>query len=257
MAAFVIKDGQVYYNEYNISGLLNSVTIDYSGDVPEANVLSGDGTKRRVSGLIDVSISCPGYLDASPADMVIYDRIGNVIAGDMSVAPQNPNEGSRAFFLKVHQGTYNILGAIGDVAPFSLDASSNHPLIKGVVGAIGSKDNIGGSGAVVDEGLILNLGAVPAGRKMYAMLHAVKADGTTPTLDVTIQSATAMGFGNTTDEITFTQVTGSPSHELISVDGPITNQFWRVEWEVNGLDGGTPSIGDADYDIFVALGIAV
>ena len=55
MAAFVIRDGQVYYNEFNISGLLNSVTIDYSGDVPEANVLSGDGTKRRVSGLIDVA----------------------------------------------------------------------------------------------------------------------------------------------------------------------------------------------------------
>ena len=249
MAAFVIKDGQVYYNEYNVSGLLNSVTIEYSGDVPEANVLSGDGTKRRVSGLVDVSISCPGYIDASPADMVIYDRIGNVIAGDMSIAPQNPNEGSRAFFLKVHQGTYNILGAVGDVAPFSLDASSNHPLIKGVVGAIGSKDNIGAPGAVVDEGMIFNLGDVPSGLKMYAMLHAVKADGTTPTLDVTIQSATALGFGNTTDEITFTQVTGSPFHELISVDGPITNEFWRVQWEVDGDDG--------DYDIFVALGIAV
>ena len=43
----------------------------------------------------------------------------------------------------------------------------------------------------------------------------------------------------------------------MSVDGPITNEFWRVQWEVNGLDGGTPSIGDGDYDVFVALGIAV
>ena len=188
--------------------------------------------------------------------MVIYDRIGNVIAGDMSIAPQNPNEGSRAFFLKVNQGTYNILGAIGDVAPFSLDASSNHPLIKGIVGAIGSKNNIGepDPGSITDQGMIFNLGAVPAGRKMYAMLHVVKAEGTTPTLDVTIQSATAIGFGNVTDEITFTQVTGFPSHELISIDGPITNRFWRVEWEINGLDTSTPPVGDADYDIFVAFG---
>lgn len=255
MAAFVIRDGQVYYNEFNISGLLNSVTIDYTGDVPEANVLSGDGTKRRVSGLIDVAISCPGYVDASDADREIYERIGNVIAGDMSIAPQNPNEGSRAYFLKVHQGTYNILGAIGEVAPFTLDAASNHPLIKGTVGAIGEKGNVGESGALEGNGAVMNLGAVPAGSKMYAMLHVISVEGTAPTLDVTVKSATAVGFANDTDEISFAQVTSSPTHQLLSVDGPKTNRFWRVTWEVGGTDGATPPVGDSVYEIFVAMGI--
>ena len=241
MAAFVIKDGQVYYNEFDISGLLNSVTIDYAGDVPEANVLSGDGTKRRVSGLIDVSISCPGYLDASAADKVIYDRIGNVIAGDMTIAPQNPSEGSRAYFLKVNQGTYNILGAVGDVAPFTLDASSNGPLIRGVVGGVGSKD-AGGSGSIFE------LGAVPAGYKMYAMLHVVGMTGTSPTLNVTVASADSKAFTSHTvqNDLTFTEVTGTPSHQLLSFDGPETDEFWRVNWAVKS---------GAEYKIFVALGI--
>ena len=240
MAAFVIKDGQVYYNEFDISGLLNSVTIDYSGDVPEANVLSGDGTKRRVSGLIDVSISCPGYLDASAADKVIYDRIGNVIAGNMSIAPQNPNEGSRAYFLKVNQGTYNILGAIGDVAPFTLDASSNSPLIRGVVGAVGSKDSS-------DAGLVLELGAIPDGYKLYAMLHVVEVTGTSPTLSVVITSDDAKTFGGPSIQAALTmKATGMPTHQLVSLDGPKTDTFWRVNWIVKS---------GAVYKIFVALGI--
>ena len=243
MAAFVIKDGQVYYNEFDISGLLNSVTIEYSGDVPEANVLSGDGTKRRVSGLIDVSISCPGYLDASAADKVIYDRIGNVIAGDMSIAPQNPTEGSRAYFLKVNQGTYNILGAVGDVAPFTLDASSNHPLIRGVVGAVGSKDAAGTSS-------VFELGEIPDGYKMYAMLHVVGITGTAPTLGITIASADNKAFNSPTVQtsLTFTAVKGLLTHQLLSLDGPETDTFWQVIWSVKS---------GAEYKIFVALGIGI
>ena len=243
MAAFVIKDGQVYYNEFDISGLLNSVTIDYSGDVPEANVLSGDGTKRRVSGLIDVSISCPGYLDASAADKVIYDRIGNVIAGNMSIAPQSPIEGSRAYFLKVNQGTYNILGAVGDVAPFTLDASSNSPLIRGIVGAVGSKDATGKSS-------VFELGEIPDGYKMYAMLHVVEVTGTGPTLAVTVSSADNKAFGSPTvqSELTFTAVKGVLTHQLLSLDGPETDTFWRVNWVVKS---------GAEYKIFVALGIGI
>ena len=242
MAAFVIKDGQVYYNEFDISGLLNSVTINYSGDVPEANVLSGDGTKRRVSGLIDVSISCPGYLDASAADKVIYDRIGNVIAGNMSIAPQSPAEGSRAYFLKVNQGTYNILGAVGDVAPFTLDASSNSPLIRGVVGAVGSKD-------ASDAGLALEIGEIPDGYKMYAMLHVVEVTGTRPTLSVVVTSDDAKAFGNPSIQTALTmKATGTPTHQLVSLDGPKTDTFWRVNWIVKAA---------STYKIFVALGIGI
>ena len=240
MAAYVLVDAQIYYNEFNISGLMNQVAVQYNADTPEATVLSGDGTRRRISGLIDVQVNGTGYIDQSEKDKGIYDRIGNSLAGDLSVASENGAVGSRAYFLKVHQGTYNILGAVGEVAPFTLDTMANHRLVRGIIGAVGVKDSD-------DVSAIFELGPVAADGGIFAVMHVIGVEGTTPTLDVKVQSSTAKAFTSSTDRLTFGQVTADPTSELKSLESAVTHRFWRVSWDLGGTK--------PKYDIFVALGV--
>ena len=239
MAAYVLVDAQIYYNEFNISGLMNQVAVQYNADTPEATVLSGDGTRRRISGLIDVQVNANGYIDQSAKDKGIYDRIGNSLAGNLSVASENGVLGSRAYFLKVHQGTYNILGAIGEVAPFTLDTMANDRLVRGIIGATGVKDSDGSE--------TFKLGPVAADGGIFAMMHVIGVEGTTPTLDVKVQSSTAKAFTSKTERFAFTQVTADPTSELKSLESAVTDEHWRVAWELGGTD--------PVYDIFVALGV--
>ena len=240
MTAYVLVDARIYYNEFDISGLLNSTTIEYNADTPDASVFAGDGTRRRISGLIDVAVNSAGYIDQSDKDKSIYERIGNTEAADLTVAAENAMEGSRAYFLKVHQGTYNILGGIGEVAPFTLDTKANHRLVRGIVGAVGVKDSDGTSS-------VFDLGPVLAGDSIFSVLHVISAEGTTPTLDVVIKSSTAKAFGSPTDRITFGAVKGKLTHQLLSEVGPLTDRYWRVDWEIAGTD--------PEYDILIALGV--
>ena len=241
MAAYVLVDAQIYYNEFNISGLMNQVAVQYNADTPEATVLSGDGTRRRISGLIDVQVNGTGYIDQTDKDEGIYDRIGNSLAGDLSVASENGVVGSRAYFLRVHQGTYNILGAIGEVAPFTLDTMANHRLVRGIIGATGVKDADGVSP-------VFNLGPVAADGGIFAIMHVMSAEGTAaPTLDVTVESDADIAFASPINRLTFSQVTTSPTSQLVSLETAITDTHWRVAWDVGGTD--------PEYDLFVALGV--
>ena len=240
MVAYVIVDAQMYYNEFNISGLMNKVELQYNADTPEATALAGDGTRRRISGLIDVAVNSSGYVDQSAKDTAIYERIGHTQAADLSIAAQSNVEGSRAFFLRVNQSTYNILGAIGEVAPFSLDAMANRRLVRGIVGAVGVKDSDGVSS-------VFDLGSVAADGEIAASLHVMGVEGTNPTMDVEIKSSSSVNFTSPTNRLAFTEVTDAATHELMATNGPITDQYWRVDWDLSGVN--------PEYDMFLALGV--
>ena len=244
MAAFVILNSKLFYDEYDISGLTNQITLAYTADLPEANTLGGSGTRSRVRGLIDVTADIEGFVDASEVDEALYDGVGRTQQGIFSVGADPAEEGGRAYFIKTQQGSFNTGGAIGEVAPFSANLSaSGQPLVRGVIGAVGDKDSNGNS-------TVFNLGALPAGIELFASLHAVKVTedaipNPDPTLDVIVQSSAVQAFTGPTDRITFTEITDTPSSEFLVVRGAVTDEYWRVRWEVD----------DAEYDIFVAIGI--
>ncbi len=77
------------------------------------------------------------------------------------------------------------------------------------------------------------IGAVSSTQTLYAALHVISASGTSPTLDVKVQSDDNSGFTSATDRITFTQATDVTS-EWGSVGGAITDDYWRITYTVGG-----------------------
>lgn len=80
------------------------------------------------------------------------------------------------------------------------------------------------------------LGALSATQTMYAGLHVIAASGTTPTLDVIVQSDT-VGFASPTTRITFAQAVAKTS-AWGTVAGAVTDDYWRVSYTIAGT---TPS----------------
>jgi hypothetical protein len=247
MSSFVIKNANVFYNAQDITGFLNSVAMNYESGVQENTVL-GVGTRSRVAGLLDGSIDIAGYFEADSdstgdPDLSFFGEIGSATKGVISVAPDTANEGDRAYVLLCNQGSYNIGGTIGEVAPFNISLPSSGPIMRGILGANGQKTASGNTTSG------FTLPALGANDKLIASAHIIHNGGSTPTIDIIVVSDDDGTFGaGTTTRITFAQVTTTSSFQRIEVTpGVVADTDYRVEWT---LGGGSP-----DYNIFVVVGV--
>lgn len=241
MAAYVFKDAQALYAGRDVSGILNSVSISFTNDLQEDTTI-GDGTRSRKSGLVTSEISLDGFWDVG-TDSDIFSDVGGT--GEVfTVLPAANTVGSRCFFMKGIQESYEQSDEIGSLRPFNLVMQSNDPLIRGRSIAEETAATVDGS----SSNLIFP--ALASGERMFAVLHVLAVSGTNPTLDVVLKSDDdgTFGVGDTT-RITFTQATAAGA-EVLSVSGPITDQYWRAEWTVSDDSAGSPS-----FSFLVALGI--
>ncbi len=81
------------------------------------------------------------------------------------------------------------------------------------------------------------LRAISSGFKAFATLHVLSVSGTTPSLTVILESDDNSGFTSPATRATFTAAT-LVGGQHTSVDGPITDDYWRFKWTVSGT---TPS----------------
>lgn len=237
MPKFVLKDASVRFNEFDISGILNSINMDHSVEAVEANTFNID-SKRRLPGLESSSISHNGYWD-SAEDAELHSMLG---AGPLiySVAPLGDIEGGVAFTLQAHESSYSPGAAIGEVFGFTLNLESTGNLVRGVLGGVGAKvANGNGPGA--------NLGAVSSSQKVYASLHVIAKGGTTPTLNVVIESDNSNSFPSPITQLAFVQVGDALNSQFIEAVGPITDTWWRARWTLTGVG--------ATYTVFIVFGI--
>jgi hypothetical protein len=116
-------------------------------------------------------------------------------------------------------------------------SSSTGPVVRGL---LVHPSNVSRTSSSTGTGR--QLGAVAAGKSMYAALHVISASGTNPTLDVILQSDDNASFTSATSRITFTQATGRTS-QLSSVAGAITDDYWRVSYTIGGTN--TPTFAFA------------
>lgn len=98
-------------------------------------------------------------------------------------------------------------------------------------------------------GTAYQIGAVSATQRLYASLHVLSVSGTSPTLDVIVQSDT-VGFASPTSRVTFTQETAATAnYQASSVAGAITDTEWRVSYTIGGT-------GSPTFSFVVIVGIA-
>jgi hypothetical protein len=228
MADFIVKNQRVLIGGYDMSGRISEVALDYGADVPENSAL-GDDARSYLAGLKVASLGVSGYWDGTDIDPGLFANAG-AAAWPASVLASGSTEGSVAYFFQAVQAEYQMLGSIGEVAPFSAAArgADGYGLIRGTVLNNELRSTSG-------NGSQFTVGAASSSQRIYGALHVLAVTGTSPTLDVIIQSDTA-GFSSPTTRLTFAQKNAIGA-EFVSAAGPVTDTIWRVSHTIGGSAG--------------------
>ncbi len=227
MASQTLKNQKILMQGYDLTGQSNAIGFDYGAEVLDATVLGND-TRARAAGLKDTAISIQGFYDAAAQDIILMSDLG--VADAIVSILDDDAEGSRAYFLQSVLADYSVGEQAGNLLRFQCNVAGDDNLVRGVVLGDGMNAAKTSSADLAAQ----QLGAVAAGEKFYAGLHVFGVGGTSPQLDVVIESDVADDFsGSETERITFDPVTAIGA-QFKTVNGAITDTWWRAALTIAG-----------------------
>lgn len=219
----------------------------------QANVLDttavcvSDDWETAICGIKSVTWSAEVMQDFA-ADKVdaLTGLSGSTLAAStpLSVLPAGVTDGSLAYTFRANQLQYTPLQAqVGELAMASLGGKARQgPVVRGTVLHPPSTAR-----TTTANGTGRQLGALTAAQSLYVALHVTAASGTSPTLDIIVESDDNSGFTTPTTRATLTQVTAT-GWQWAAVAGAITDDYWRIGYTIGGT---TPS-----FEFCVVAGIA-
>jgi hypothetical protein len=235
MAVQYWSDMSILVDDIEMAG--NAKVFDLKTDVAvlDTTPLSTTGWTTVTGGLKSGTVNLEFMQD--PATLGVDDTLWPLLgtAGTVKSIVTNSADGSTAYLLQSIPLSYTpVSGNVGELAMGTISGSSSTgPVVRG---ALLHPSNV--SRTSTSTGTGRQLGAVVAGKSMYAALHVISAAGSTPTLAVILQSDDNAGFTTPTSRITFTTATGRTS-QMLSVAGAITDDYWRVSYTIGGTGGPT------------------
>lgn len=227
MATIVLTDAKSYLGEFNVSGDMNHITVNYGADAKEDTAF-GATFHTNKPGLRKATIHQEGYVQFGATTTTVDGRLYSKFAVadvPISVAAEGGDAGEVAFFMKALEAQYNLGAQVGEMLKFQIDAGAsgtNVQLVKGTIMEDGktARTTAGNSSSRA-------LGAVSATQKLHAVLHVLAFTGTNVVIKV---RSAVTDFATITDRITFLTVTAPTSEDPVPVAGAITDTFWRVDW---------------------------
>jgi len=222
----------------------NNLSVSLGADVQDASVV-GSTFHEKVLGMTDGSVDFSGFVDYYTGGEVqtglqtLYEAGGsNVVSLGVEAGAA---VGTVSYFGTGIISTLSKFGGISDVAPFNLTVELDD-LFRGRV--LGTQSGVTTTG--VEAGY--QLGAATSAQTIRSALHVFAVSGTTPTLDVVVESDTADTWGGAeTTRITHTQATAVTS-QLSTLVGPVTDTWWRITYTIGG--------GSPVFSFFHSLAIA-
>lgn len=230
MSKFVLKNCRPFLGAADLTTRSNQCELSVEVEEKDATafVASGDAWKEVLGGIKGVSWSGEGQWEAGDSgkvDDASFADLGQTRA--LTVCPETAVFSATAYLTGVMRSSYQQGAAVGDVAPWSAEASGVWPMARGLI-----LHDPGTARTTTGTGTPLLVGAVSSSQYAYATLHVVSFTGT-GSITVRIESDNAVGFPSATTIGTFTAATGRGS-EAIRTIGPITDTYFRPAWTVTG-----------------------
>lgn len=235
MAKTILTNVRCFAVAADLTANSNKVELSAEVEAKDATNYASEGWEENLGGIASAEISAEGQWEAgdpSKVDDASWSQFGGV--GPWSISANNDaSVGSLAYFTSALRSDYKLFDAVGEVAPWTGTAKSSWPLVRGQFAhPPGTARTASGTGTA------LNLGAVTAGRRLYAALHVLSVAGTTPSITARVESDDAVGFPSATTRLTFNAAT-AVGGQIIRTDGSaITDTWWRIAWTISGT---TPS----------------
>lgn len=240
----VASNRKLWLGSYDLSGHLQGAAVEIREESVD-DTRFGYVSRSAANGIEDFVLQHEGVWSAGTGapDNAIddYKGLADVLA---TWAPVDGDVGSVARIMRVTAPTYELGEKVGELQRFSVGVKAS-----GGAGAVRGYMAVNANLASTDDGTALNLGVLPTGKSLYAGLHVTAADGSSPTLDLIIESDTEEAFGDDpTTRITFTQMTAAGYQWGTPVAGPIADHdWWRASWTIGGSSS-------PNFDAVVAIG---
>jgi hypothetical protein len=244
VAKTILTNVRTFAVAADLTSHTNKVELAAEVEDKDATNFGSQGWSEVLGGLASAEISAEGQWEAGDpgkVDDASWSQLGGV--GPWSISANNGAAvGDLAYFTSALRSAYKLGEAVGEVAPWTGTAKSAWPLVRGQFA-----HPPGTARTATGTGTGLNLGAVAAGKRLYAALHVLSASGTTPSLTARVESSADNTFAAPTTRLTFTAATAVGGQILRTTGTAITDPWWRIAWTITGT---TPSF------LFVAtLGI--
>lgn len=231
MAVYYNRDIRWYVGAMSVACNAKSATLNSACEPLDVTSLcTSDGwtelTGGRKSGTFDMELMADFADDG--LDELLYSYLGTSdVAQSFSIGSA---DGSVGYTMKSLATSYVPMeGEPAGLAMARLSGSSSGAIARG---ALIHPDTTARTSS--GTGTAREIGALSSSQRLYAGLHVIAASGTSPTLDVVVQSDTT-GFPSPTSRITFSQATATANrHQFSSVAGAITDTFWRVSYTIGG-----------------------
>ncbi|MCY0943535.1 hypothetical protein [Streptomyces antarcticus] len=234
MPKFVLLNARLFAVGADLTGASNKIELTAEIEDKETTNYYSNGHKEVIGGLGSAEIAAEGQWEAGDATLVdnaSWAQLGGV--GPWTVCPDGAAVADRAYLTQCLRSEYGLGGSIGDVAPWTGKGASSWPLVRGQMA-----HPAGTARTSTGVGTAVQLGAVPAGKRLYAALHVLSVAGTTPSITARIESDNAVGFPSATTQLTFTAATAAGAEALRTSGSAITDDWFRVAWTISGT---TPS----------------
>ena len=233
MAVFVFDNAKLLVGDLDASGVMNRIELSGEADVLDGTTFNGALTRTRISGLLSAGLEGTGFVDLADGDdspdARLFAAMG-VNTSQVLVSPDGLAVDQIVFFMPVVEAAYSPGASVGELLGFTVRAQSRGELVRGQI--LVSPDAMI---AATGQSAAKQLGAVAAGKRMYAAVHLLEVD-TFTSLDVKVQSDNAVGFPSATDRITFAQFTaiGAQLSSVLAGAGGITDDWWRIDYTLVG-----------------------
>ena len=237
MAAFALVDTDVFVGGLDASCFSNKAAFNVEVADLDVTTFCSAGWRQVIGGIKSVTVDLEGPQDlafaaasaVSGPDQA-YAVLGQGVSYVIQAAPVGGTEGDVAYGTQAVFTKYVPLdGTVGDVAMHKASFTGCCPVVRGVQATLATI-------TTTSNGTGHQLGAVSATQSIYGGLNILTAAGTTPTLDVIIQSDDNAGFTTPTTRATFTQMTAKGG-QWVSAIGAFTDTYWRLSFTVGGTGG--------------------
>jgi len=233
MTVMILKNAKVFLDCCDISGIANRIRYGMENRLQEASTIDDD-VEKYVPGITKFTTEVDGYYDED-----IDYCVENYTNPTLSIfTSTNPNAFGYSMEGVEEMATFNF--PVGELKNYTIRFESKSRGVRVVTldGEITKTSTYTGNGK--------ELGAISSDQKLYSFAHVIDVSGTSPTLDITVESDADNSFSSPTTRITHTQFTDTGS-EMKTADGPITDTWFRVKYTIGG---GSPS-----FKMIVGLGI--
>lgn len=241
MAFTFLNDVSVAYGGLDLTTQSNKVSIAVSFNQLENTTYRNGGFRGYQAGLADTDISVDGYWQAgtdsaTPAfyypDQGLFTELTSTASGTPISVATGQAIGSVAYLTRAKEFSYQLLGSVGELAPFTASAKGNQPVVRGIT--LSDPDTQLTATAYADAGTPGRLlGATSSTQTLYAALHVFTASGTTPSLTARIDSDSTAAMSDPTTVGTFSAATG-PSSQFLSVAGVNADTYYAVHFTISG-----------------------